>query len=210
MSHRRHPAAHSGVVCVLPVCLPCCCHLLPSGALFALLSWSVNLDHYSNALTVWLGMHPTFLFFQIFLPPMLLDSAVRIDFFLFKKVTQPVSPPARLAACSATGNSQMTISCQLPAGDLVTAQSGNCLLRARGWSTCPVQWTDVYAAVRAHRVTAAAPTPVRALVMPHMSPLPIPCAMTSQRCQLPALTGKMGGVLVFCCSLWRTACCLLW
>jgi hypothetical protein len=35
---------------------------------------------------VWLGMHPTFLFFQIFLPPLLLDSAVRIDFFLFKKV----------------------------------------------------------------------------------------------------------------------------
>jgi hypothetical protein len=62
------------------------CCLLPPGALFALLSWSVNLDHYSNALTVWLGMHPTFLFFQIFLPPMLLDSAVRIDFFLFKKV----------------------------------------------------------------------------------------------------------------------------
>lgn len=45
-----------------------------------------NLNHFSNALTLWLGMHPTFLFFQIFLPPLLLDSAVRIDFFLFKKV----------------------------------------------------------------------------------------------------------------------------
>jgi hypothetical protein len=59
-----------------------CC----TGALFALLSWEVNLNHFSNALTVWLGMRPTFLFFEAFLPPLLLDSALRLDFFLFKKV----------------------------------------------------------------------------------------------------------------------------
>jgi hypothetical protein len=45
-----------------------------------------NLNHFSNALTIWLGMHPSTIFFQIFLPPLLLDSAVRVDFFLFKKV----------------------------------------------------------------------------------------------------------------------------
>jgi hypothetical protein len=53
---------------------------------FALVSWWLDLNHFSNALVVWLGMRPTFLFFQIFLPPLLLDSAVRLDFFMFKKV----------------------------------------------------------------------------------------------------------------------------
>jgi hypothetical protein len=64
-----------------------------AGAGFQLLSNWVNLNHFSNAATVWLGMRPTFLFFQIFLPPLLVDSALRIDFFLFKKVRR------RVAAC---------------------------------------------------------------------------------------------------------------
>jgi hypothetical protein len=51
-----------------------------------------NLNHFSNALTIWLGMHPSTIFFQIFLPPLLLDSAVRVDFFLFKKVTTMIEP----------------------------------------------------------------------------------------------------------------------
>ena len=34
-------------------------------------------------------MPPAELFFYIFLPPLLLDAAVRIDFFLFKKVCPP-------------------------------------------------------------------------------------------------------------------------
>jgi hypothetical protein len=52
-----------------------------------------NLNHFSNALTIWLGMHPSTIFFQIFLPPLLLDSAVRVDFFLFKKVTIFITVP---------------------------------------------------------------------------------------------------------------------
>eukprot|EP00878_Enallax_costatus_P047164 GHUV01057584.1.p1 GENE.GHUV01057584.1~~GHUV01057584.1.p1 ORF type:complete len:129 (+),score=28.10 GHUV01057584.1:197-583(+) len=60
--------------------------VLLAGALFELWSTGYNLNHFSNALTIWLGMHPRTLFFQIFLPPLLLDSAVRIDYFLFKKV----------------------------------------------------------------------------------------------------------------------------
>jgi len=31
-------------------------------------------------------MQPAEVFFYVFLPPLLLDSAVRVDFFLFKKV----------------------------------------------------------------------------------------------------------------------------
>lgn len=41
----------------------------------------------SNAVVLWLGMDPPDVFVYIFLPPLLLDSAVRMDFFLLKKVT---------------------------------------------------------------------------------------------------------------------------
>lgn len=54
--------------------------------MFQTLSFYYNLGHFSNAVAIWLGMHPSTIFFQIFLPPLLLDSAVRVDFFLFKKV----------------------------------------------------------------------------------------------------------------------------
>lgn len=57
-----------------------------AGAVFQLVNFYYNLNHFSNAITIWLGMHPSTIFFQIFLPPLLLDSAVRVDFFLFKKV----------------------------------------------------------------------------------------------------------------------------
>jgi hypothetical protein len=57
-----------------------------AGAAFQLLSAGVNLNHFSNAATVWLGMQPPFLFFQLLLPPLLLDTGLRIDCFLLKKV----------------------------------------------------------------------------------------------------------------------------
>jgi hypothetical protein len=41
--------------------------------------------HFSNALTLWLGIKPAPLFFFLFLPPLLLDSASRVDFFIFRK-----------------------------------------------------------------------------------------------------------------------------
>lgn len=45
-----------------------------------------NLGRLGNGISWWLGIHPYELFFYIFLPPLLCDSAIRIDFFLFKQV----------------------------------------------------------------------------------------------------------------------------
>lgn len=44
-----------------------------------------NLGRFGNSAAWWLGIQPYELFFYVFLPPLLLDAAVRIDFFLFKK-----------------------------------------------------------------------------------------------------------------------------
>lgn len=41
-----------------------------------------------NGIAIWLGIQPADLFLYIFLPPMLVDAAVRIDFFIFRKVGQ--------------------------------------------------------------------------------------------------------------------------
>ena len=49
----------------------------------------MNLGRLGNALAIWLGVQPADLFLYIFLPPMLLDEAVRIEYFIFKKVVQP-------------------------------------------------------------------------------------------------------------------------
>ena len=38
-----------------------------------------------NASSLWLGMRPADIFVYVFLPPFLLDLAVRIDFFMLKK-----------------------------------------------------------------------------------------------------------------------------
>ena len=45
-----------------------------------------NLGRLGNAAAIWLGIQPWELFFYIFLPPLLLDAAVRTDWFMFKKV----------------------------------------------------------------------------------------------------------------------------
>jgi hypothetical protein len=50
------------------------------------LAFQYNLHQLSNAAVLWLGMNPPDIFFYIFLPPLLLDSAIRIEFFTFKKV----------------------------------------------------------------------------------------------------------------------------
>ena len=39
-----------------------------------------------TALIRWLGITPPDMFVYVFLPPLVLDSAVRMDFFLLKKV----------------------------------------------------------------------------------------------------------------------------
>jgi hypothetical protein len=50
------------------------------------LAWAVNLRELGNSIALWLSLHPSEIFFYIFLPPLLLDAAVKIDFFLFMKV----------------------------------------------------------------------------------------------------------------------------
>ena len=65
-----------------PRCPPC----PPAGALCEALSLSFNTGRFSNSITLWLSMAPSEIFFYVFLPPLLLDSAVRVDFFMFKKV----------------------------------------------------------------------------------------------------------------------------
>ena len=62
-----------------------CTAAIPGGA-YEVLSNHFNLGHVSNAVVLWLGMDPPDVFVYIFLPPLLLDSAVRMDFFLLKKV----------------------------------------------------------------------------------------------------------------------------
>lgn len=53
---------------------------------------AVNIPYLSNAIAHWLGMTPADLFLYIFLPPLLLDSSVRTDYFVFKKVGLTIRP----------------------------------------------------------------------------------------------------------------------
>jgi hypothetical protein len=45
-----------------------------------------DLGRLGNAIAWWLGQEPYELFFYVFLPPLLFDSAVRIDYFIFLRV----------------------------------------------------------------------------------------------------------------------------
>ena len=96
-----------------------------------------NLGRLGNGISWWLGIHPYELFFYIFLPPLLCDSAVRIDFFLFKQVWKTLKGPCilcnqkhlqlstitvlvkRVSACNAYVGCRVSISswkaaCRLP------------------------------------------------------------------------------------------------
>ncbi|GMH41796.1 hypothetical protein BSKO_09706 [Bryopsis sp. KO-2023] len=60
--------------------------MLMAGMVLALVDIKRNMREFSNSIALWIGLSPAESFFYIFLPPLLLDSAVRIDFFVFKKV----------------------------------------------------------------------------------------------------------------------------
>eukprot|EP00884_Botryococcus_braunii_P005640 jgi/Botrbrau1/15077/Bobra.0286s0006.2 len=64
--------------------------MLLAGGVSGALSIAFNLGHFSNGIAIWLGIQPADLFLYIFLPPLLLDSAVRIDAYIFKKVRMMV------------------------------------------------------------------------------------------------------------------------
>ena len=57
-----------------------------AGGAFQGFMFAGNLGRLGNSIAIWLGIQPYELFFYVFLPPLLMDAAVRIDFFLFKKV----------------------------------------------------------------------------------------------------------------------------
>ena len=59
---------------------------LSAGGACQALAFPVNLGPFGNSIAIWLGIRPADLFLYIFLPPMLLDASMRIDFFLFRKV----------------------------------------------------------------------------------------------------------------------------
>ena len=56
-------------------------------------AYPFNLRQIGNSVSIWLGITPYELFFYIFLPPLLLDAALKIDWYMFKKV------PARACIC---------------------------------------------------------------------------------------------------------------
>jgi hypothetical protein len=66
---------------------------LSAGGALQLFNSLCNLGPLSNAFAIWLSISPADLFLYIFLPPLLLDSAVRMEWFVFRKVGPcPCSP----------------------------------------------------------------------------------------------------------------------
>ena len=61
-----------------------------AGGVLQAIAMPVNTGPLGNAITLWLGIEPADLFLYVFLPPMLVDSAVRIDYFIFRKVSFPI------------------------------------------------------------------------------------------------------------------------
>jgi NhaP-type Na+/H+ or K+/H+ antiporter len=59
----------------------------PGGALMGFV-YPFNLREIGNGVALWLGIEPYELFFYIFLPPLLLDAALKIDWYIFKKVSR--------------------------------------------------------------------------------------------------------------------------
>lgn len=56
------------------------------GVVFGVLNTQWNMREFSNSISLWMGLSPAQTFFTVFLPPLLLDSAARVDYFMFKKV----------------------------------------------------------------------------------------------------------------------------
>lgn len=59
---------------------------LLAGAIWEGVVFPFNLGRVGNSTVLWLGIDPPELFFYVFLPPLLLDAAMSIDWFLFRKL----------------------------------------------------------------------------------------------------------------------------
>lgn len=60
-------------------------YILITGAIVGIVNYYANLGTIGNAVALWLNIKPAELFFYAFLPPLLVEQAIRIDFYLFKK-----------------------------------------------------------------------------------------------------------------------------
>lgn len=80
-----------------------------AGGLLQLLNTACNMGPLSNGTSLWLGIEPADIFLYVFLPPLLLDSTVRTDYFTFKKVSSPIVSSHSWSVysryCSATSQS---------------------------------------------------------------------------------------------------------
>ena len=82
-------------------CLPC--SMLSAGGALMGFVYPFNLREIGNGVALWLGIEPYELFFYIFLPPLLLDAALKIDWYIFKKVRttgRPSTSPPSSCTCS--------------------------------------------------------------------------------------------------------------
>ena len=59
--------------------------VLITGATLGLINYYANLLELGNAVAIWLNINPPELFLYAFLPPLIVEQAIRIDFYLFKK-----------------------------------------------------------------------------------------------------------------------------
>ena len=60
--------------------------------MLGILNYEVNLYRLGNAISLWLGIQPPDLFFYAFLPPLLVDAALRLDWYIFSKVRGCLAP----------------------------------------------------------------------------------------------------------------------
>ena len=77
--------------------------VLLTGGMCQGIAFPVNLGRFGNSFALFLGVQPADIFLYVFLPPILFDAAVRIDFYVFKKVAFPSSSIAvdcTLSYCS--------------------------------------------------------------------------------------------------------------
>lgn len=61
-----------------------------TGGVLQAVALNFNLGPMGNAINLWLGVEPAELFLFGFLPPLLLESSLNIEFFLFRKVLPKV------------------------------------------------------------------------------------------------------------------------
>ena len=71
-----------------------------TGGVLGILNYEVNLLRLSNAVSLWLGIQPPDIFFYAFLPPLLVDAALRLDWYIFKKARRAALPGPALWGCT--------------------------------------------------------------------------------------------------------------